>query len=297
MSDWRAALAPFLIAPLRAALDALDADAVATATELRLRAGGIPQLCMNGKMHQLPLDALPPADIRAMAGAMLGHAAHARQEELRQGFVTLPGGFRAGFAGRAVVKEGRLHALQDIASLAVRIARAVPGAADALLPHLIHDDRPLSALIISPPGLGKTTLLRDAARQLSGRGLAVSVVDERSEIAACADGVPTLDVGANTDVLDGCPKAEGMRLMLRAMAPQVLITDEIGRAEDVAAVAEALRCGVAVLASAHAGGYADLRQSPLLVQLLGAGGFQRVLLLAKLGQVGAVYSAEGDIIA
>ncbi|MCL1963998.1 MAG: stage III sporulation protein AA, partial [Firmicutes bacterium] len=164
-------------------------------------------------------------------------------------------------------------------------------------PWLLIGGQPVSALIVSPPGLGKTTMLRDAGRALSLRGHAVAMVDERSELAACVGGVPTLDLGPNTDVLDGCPKAEGMRLVLRAMAPRVIVTDEIGHAGDAEAVLDAARCGVAVLASAHGRDYHDLEVRPMLSALLGARVFARIAALDRIGHIGAVYGAEGESLA
>ncbi len=295
MTDWRGAVGAYLTPPVREALLRLSAKEAQAVSELRLRAGRPVTLCGE---RPLRLDLSPTQDdLRAMADAMLGHAAHTRQEELRQGFVTLPGGHRAGLCGRAAVKDGRLLALQDIASLCVRIAREVRGAADALMPWLLSGEEPVSALIVSPPGFGKTTLLRDAARQLSDGGLAVTLVDERSEIAACARGVPTLNVGENTDVLDGCPKAEGMRLALRAMNPRVLVTDELGGPEDAAAVAEAARCGVTVLASAHGRSYRDLSLRPPLQSALSSGVFERVAVLTGVGRIGAVLDGKGETLA
>lgn len=296
MGDWRGRIGAYLTPPVREALEALPPEAVKAATELRLRAG---QPAMVGGQAPCRLAAPPlsAGDIRAMADAMLGHAGYARQEELRQGFVTLAGGFRAGLCGRASVKDGRLYALQDIAFITIRVARAVEGAAEGLLPWLLIGGQPVSALIVSPPGLGKTTMLRDAGRALSLRGHAVAMVDERSELAACVGGVPTLDLGPNTDVLDGCPKAEGMRLVLRAMAPRVIVTDEIGHAGDAEAVLDAARCGVAVLASAHGRDYHDLEVRPMLSALLGARVFARIAALDRIGHIGAVYGAEGESLA
>lgn len=295
MSDWREAVGAYLTPPVREGLARLPAQNARGATELRLRAERRPMV--SGAVQTvLDAPAVTAEEVRAMAGAMLGHAAHARQEELRQGFVTLPGGFRAGLCGRAALKDGKLNALQDIASITVRIARAVDGAANAILPHLLNGGMPRSALIISPPGLGKTTLLRDAARQLSNLGFPVTIVDERSELAACLNGVPTLDVGENTDVLDGCPKAEGMRLALRAMAPRVLVTDEIGHAADAEAVLDAARCGVAVLTSAHGRGYRDISARPALAGMLLARVFERVIALDAVGRVGRVCGPGGETV-
>lgn len=291
MSDWRDAISAYMTPSIRKAIEGLSTEDARRATELRLRAGGRAVLCVPGP---LPLAASATAqEIRLMADAMLGHVAHARQEELRHGFVTLAGGCRAGLCGRAVIRDGRLFTLQDIGGVTIRIAREVKGAADELMPFLLREDGPRSALILSPPGLGKTTLLRDAARQLSESAYAVSIVDERSEIAACVRGVPTLDVGGHTDVLDGCPKAEGISLMLRAMAPQILITDELGSPGDAEAVAEAARCGVAVIATAHGRGLEDAMRRPSLSAVLGARVFDMIIALCAIGKVGAIWDAEG----
>lgn len=295
MIDFREVIGMYLTPAVRAMLsDVSDAEA-AKVTEIRLRADRRAVVHCGRRLESD--DCIAAKDVSAMADAMLGHALHARQEELRQGFVTLPYGFRAGLCGRTVVKEGRLYAMQDISSIAIRVAREIIGAADALMPVLLEQDMPRSVLILSPPGLGKTTLLRDGARQLSERGFSVSIVDERSELAACLQGVPSLDVGPNTDVLDGCPKAQGIALMLRAMSPQVLVTDELGGPEDAAAIAEVARCGVSVLASAHGRGFADAKARQMLGDILKAGTFDRVVSLRERGKVGSICTGSGEPIA
>lgn len=234
-------------------------------------------------------------DVRRTVELMSGSSLYALEEELRQGFLTLPGGHRVGLCGRAVVR-GTAYALRDIVSLNVRLARQVPGAADAVLPWLVDaGGLPHSTLVVSPPGAGKTTLLRDLARQLSygrpdlGRpGLRVGVVDERCELAGGCRGRPALDLGPRTDVLEGCPKAVGLSLLLRAMGPQVVVTDEVGRPEDAEALAEAARAGVRVLASAHAGSLGEAARRPVLRELLASACFGRLVLLSRAHGPGTV---------
>jgi stage III sporulation protein AA len=187
-----------------------------------------------------------------------------------------------------VTEGGRIRTLKPVASLNIRIAREVPGAADALLPQLVRGGRFLSTLLISPPQAGKTTMLRDLVRQLSTGvprlrlpGLKVGLVDERSEVAGCYLGVPQRDVGPRTDVLDGCPKAEGLMLLIRSLSPQVVAADEVGRPEDAQALMEALHAGVAVLATAHGSCLADVRRRPAMAELLRAGAFERAVLLGR----------------
>lgn len=220
------------------------------------------------------------------------HSVYAFEEELRQGFLTLPGGHRVGLVGRCVVEGGRVRTIDPVSGLNFRLHRQVTGPARPLLPHLASPFPPYvySTLIISPPGAGKTTLLRDLTRLLSdGEGWGpgaipprkIVVVDERSEIAGCWLGVPQLSVGSRTDVLDRCPKAEGIMMALRGMAPDVVVTDEIGRPEDLLALEEAQNAGVAVLATAHGVSWEEVISRPALRDLRDYPYFDRVVLLSR----------------
>lgn len=166
---------------------------------------------------------------------------YAFADELSNGYVTVGGGHRIGFCGKKYADT-----MRDISSVNVRIAREVCGASEgcAVLPLC-------NMLVISPPGAGKTTFLRDAARRISDSGIRVCVVDERCEIGAVFHGVPQHDVGENTDILSGFSLAEGIIKVIRTMRPELIVTDEIGGEEDEAAIAAALKSGVKILASAH----------------------------------------------
>lgn len=220
---------------------------------------------------------------------------YAWEDEIRGGFITVQGGHRVGLAGRAVTEDGRIRTLKQVSSLNVRVAREVPGCAAGLLSRMVRSGQVISTLIISPPRAGKTTLLRDLVRQVSAgvpslgvRGHKVGLVDERSEVAGCCAGVPQRDIGPRTDVLDGCPKAEGLMLLIRALSPEVVAVDEIGRPADAEAVMEALHAGVAVLATAHGYGLDDVGRRPALAELIAAGAFGRAAILSRSRGAGTV---------
>ena len=174
----------------------------------------------------------------------------------RQGYITLPGGHRAGLTGQGVLEKGYIRTLKNISSINLRLARAVYGAGDDFLPYMVENGSLCHTLLASPPRAGKTTVLRDLVRQFADGTTRlppynVAIADERSEIAGCVNGCPQLPVGHRTDVLDHCPKAEGMMLLIRSMSPQVLVTDEIGRPEDSLALEEALHAGIKAVSYTH----------------------------------------------
>ncbi|MDA8442542.1 MAG: stage III sporulation protein AA, partial [Peptococcaceae bacterium] len=220
---------------------------------------------------------------------------YAWEEELRNGFLTLKGGHRVGLSGKVVLDKGAVKAIRYVSSLNIRVSREVIGIARKVIPFLFADYHLQSTLIISPPQAGKTTLLRDLIRLISTGcaeiglpGLNVGVVDERSELAGCWEGVPQNDLGPKCDVLDCCPKAQGMMMLLRSMAPQVIVTDELGRAEDIYALEEAVNGGVAVLTTVHGLDASEVKRKPLLRELLATGVFQRTIILSRRLGVGTV---------
>lgn len=239
-----------------------------TLQEIRLRAGRPVILHSGGREHFLTAQGEPTGSLsQAYCAAereleeILEHICHyspyAFEEELRRGFVTVAGGHRVGVAGQAVLEpDGRIRTFKNISYLNVRVSHEVKGAADGVLPDMYGGGSLKSALIISPPGCGKTTLLRDLVRQISdgnvsGPGMTVGVVDERSELAGSFLGKAQNDMGIRTDVLDGCPKELGMLLLLRSMSPQVIAIDELGGDGELAALRQAAACGCKVLATVH----------------------------------------------
>lgn len=236
-------------------------------------------------------------DLERTMQMVSGSSLYALEEELRNGFITIPGGHRVGITGRVVVDRGTVKTIKYFSGLNIRVSREVPGAADNLMPHII--DRGSGSIyhtmVFSPPRCGKTTILRDLIRQISNgvpslgfSGITVGLVDERSELAGCYRGIPQRNVGIRTDVLDGCPKAEGMLMLLRSMAPQVIATDEIGRREDVHALEEVLNAGVKVIFTVHGSSLKDISSRPALNYLFGLGVVERFIQLGRSRGAGTV---------
>lgn len=254
------------------------------AWEVRLRPGQ-PVLAVKPGGVWRGSHVLTPSEVTQAAQALCGHEMAARQRELSEGFLPLPGGHRLGVCGVTGPKG-----MREITSLCVRLAHEVKGAGEGVFPLI----RGFSALIIGPPGAGKTTLLRDIVRLYSMEGTPVGVADERGEIAACRDGTPQLDVGPMTDVVTGMNKGSALRLLLRSMAPKVAAVDEIGGEADAAALGEALRCGVVVLATIHGRSLADIRQRRGMENLLGPGAFERAVCLTDPGAKPQVLNWNGE---
>ncbi|HHW07759.1 MAG TPA: stage III sporulation protein AA [Clostridia bacterium] len=292
---------PYFPLPLKSWLANLSDDALAELEEIRLRVNK-PIICqiggrsawLNDQGQLVTLYTGKPfileSELMEKVIALISQSSfYALETELSQGYLTLPGGHRVGFTGEAILEQGRIAGMKHLSSLNFRVAREIPGAADRLIQALIDETshRIYHTLIVSPPRAGKTTLLRDLVRQISSGipglwpGVNVGLVDERSEIAGCCQGVPQLDVGTRTDVLDGCPKAEGMILLLRSMSPQVIAVDELGRPEDINAVMEMLNAGVSLIATVHGHCIHELEHRPHLGYLIKHRIFERIVILSR----------------
>lgn len=261
-------------------------DTFSSLKEIRCRCNQPLFLTYSSQKEQVAYDCITKQHIQYLMSRMSQGSIYAWEEEFRSGYFTLPGGFRVGIVGKGVLEHGRIRTLKEISCLNFRIVRAIYGAADLLMPWVYQRGKVLNCLIVSPPGGGKTSLLRDLIRQLSNGipslalpGCTVGVVDERSELAGSVAGIAQLDVGCRTDLLDGCPKGEGIRMLLRAMAPQVIAVDEIGTEEDAYALEAATQSGVAIMATAHGDSMESLQQHPVMRKLIQRHYFQRIVFL------------------
>jgi stage III sporulation protein AA len=266
--------------------------------EIRLRAGK-PLVLQNWSREWfIGSDGLPAAkpagsfivtreDIRTTLELMSENSVYAYQDEIKNGFITIRGGHRVGIAGRAVLDGGSVRNIKDISGLNIRISNQIFGCSSKVLRYLIKNETDIyNTLIISPPQCGKTTILRDIARNISNgvpemgfRGIKVAIVDERSEIAASLRGVPQNDVGLRTDVLDGCPKSIGMKMMIRSMSPKAIITDEIGNDGDREAVHSVLNAGVRIITTAHGYNISELKSRREVLKLMEDKVFDRYIVL------------------
>lgn len=232
-------------------------------------------------------------DIDKTLQLMCNYSIYAIEEELKQGFLTLTGGHRVGFSGRGVIEGNKIKTLKNISGMNIRIAREVRGCGSKLANSLFGDGLK-HTLIASPPGCGKTTLLRDIIRILScgegeiSKGYKVGVVDERSEIAGCYLGVPQRDVGVRTDVLDACPKAQGMIILLRSMSPEIIAVDEIGSMEDAETIENAINSGVKVIATVHGRDIKDITSRPGIRSLMDKKSFERIVFLSRRSGPGTI---------
>lgn len=256
------------------------------AEELRLRVGRPMTILLPEGERELGDGRITARDISRLVENATGASIHSAAQEIRRGYISCRGGYRLGLAGSVYSSGGEVGGFHTCSSAAVRISREFHGAAEPVMAALIERGRFRSTLIMAPPGAGKTTFLRDAVRLLSGGvagmgGLRVSLADERGEVAGLWEGAPQLDVGPRTDILEGCPKAEAVMMLLRSMNPEVIALDEITAPEDVTAISRARGCGVALLATAHADGVEDLVRRPLYRQLFDDKVFERYVVIKQ----------------
>ena len=259
--DEAAALLP---PALRQGIQALPPLVRRNVEEIRLRAGRCPAVVVGGDELSLSAAKVGRRDLELTVEIATRASAHTALESVRQGYFTVKGGHRIGLCGNVWTENGQIKNLRSLSSLNIRVAHAVPGCGEEILPALFCKGKLQNTILLSPPGGGKTTLLRDLTRLLS-------------------DGAhgPPLRVGERTDVLEGCPKAQGLMILLRGMTPQVLCCDEITDPADCSALETCENCGVRLLCTVHAESVEELRKKPLYRSLLDRGNFERAVVLRR----------------
>lgn len=286
---------------MRDRIEKLPAQTLQQLEEIRIRTNTDTLLISGGREYSLrDGDEITAEVLEEILNRLLDYSYYAYEEELSRGYITIEGGHRVGICGRVTLENGQVHLIKDVSSLNIRRSREITGASEKILGAVLSaakapaesvpnagisagcgdEKSPVTSdlfgacpsadygrmvvrntLIISPPKCGKTTMLRDLARNLSNAGFRIGICDERSEIAGCYDGKTSYDLGPRTDVLDGCPKADGILMLIRAMSPDVVMTDEIGKPEDAAAIRSALSAGVKIITTIHGSSFEDAAKS------------------------------------
>ncbi|RDY24854.1 stage III sporulation protein AA [Romboutsia maritimum] len=242
-------------------------------------------------------------DIEQTFQIICKYSIHSFMDDIKKGFITLRGGHRVGLVGKAIVEDGQVKNIKHISSLNIRVSREIIGASDKIINHIIKNDNQINnTLIISPPQCGKTTLIRDIVRNLSNgnerlgfRGMKVALIDERNEIAGSYLGIPQMNIGIRTDIIETCPKDVGIMMLLRSMSPNVIVTDEIGNESEIKALYTALNGGVGLITTVHGDSIEDIKSRKELSNLLDKELFQKVILLSAKegpGTIDKVYDLE-----
>ncbi|WP_199798766.1 stage III sporulation protein AA [Clostridium tetani] len=241
-------------------------------------------------------------EVGSIVKRMSSYSIYAYDDEIKQGYITINGGHRVGICGKCVVEREKVKTIKYPASLNIRICREVAGCSDKILPYILKSSMVENTIIISPPNCGKTTLLRDIAKKLSNgiskldlKGMKVCVIDERSEIASCVNGVPQLNLGLRTDVLDSCPKSQGIMMAIRSMSPDVIVCDEIGSTEDIESIIKAMNSGVKLITTVHGYDVKDIYEREVFKGAIENKVFQKAIVLSSrkgVGTVEYIYSFE-----
>lgn len=242
-------------------------------------------------------------DIEQTFQIICKYSIHTFMDDIKKGFITLRGGHRIGIVGKAIVEDGQVKNIKHISSLNIRVSRQIKGCSEKVLSHIIKGNSAVNnTLIISPPQCGKTTLIRDIIRNLSNgneeygfKGMKVALIDERNEIAGSYLGIPQMDVGIRTDIIETCPKDVGIMMLLRSMSPNLIVTDEIGSESEIKALHTALNGGVGLITTVHGDSIEDIKNRKELSSLLDKELFKKVIILSAKhgpGTVEKIYDLE-----
>lgn len=274
--------------------------------EIRIKANK--PVIVNLSYKEIILGFVPSIDdLKQILVRISNYSLYAYEEEIRQGYITIKGGHRIGIAGECVLNKGEIKTIRNISSLNIRICHEVKGCSNEIMKYITKNDSILNTLIVSPPKCGKTTILRDMARNISNgmplynlKGKKVSIIDERSEIASCFNGIPQLDIGIRTDILDNCFKKDGMIMAIRSLSPEIIICDEIGTYGEIEALNMAFNSGVNIIVTIHGYSIDDVYKRAVFKELLENSILDRIIVLSSRkgpGTIENIYSIEesGDV--
>ncbi len=222
------------------------------------------------------------------------YSPYAFENQIKNGFITISGGHRIGFCGETIIDDGKIKSIRNINALNFRIAHQIKNCAQPIIKFLCQP-HPMNTIIISPPGCGKTTLLRDIIRILSDE-YTISLVDERSEISGSYMGIAQNDLGIRTDILDSCPKTQGMLMMLRTMSPQIIAVDEIGTVADANAILNIISCGVKIICTAHGKNLDDIKNRDAIKILMAKKIIERYVILEAVGKIKNIYDKDLQVV-
>jgi len=236
-------------------------------------------------------------DIKYIMQRISNYSIYAFEDEIKQGYITIKGGHRVGLCGICVIENNSIKTIKDISSINIRACKEIIGCADKVMPYITYNNSVHNTIIISPPKCGKTTLLRDITRQISQgdknknfSGKNVSIIDERSEIAGSFKGIPQMDVGDRTDVLDNCPKSQGIMMAIRSMSPDVIVCDEIGTQKDMESILMSLNSGISLITTIHGFGIEDLYKRLVFKDIMDNYVFSRGIVLSNKKGIGTIES-------
>lgn len=262
--------------------------------EVRIK-GDKPIILLYGEKEVITEHIANLEEIKIILQRMSNYSIYAYDEEIKQGYITIKGGHRVGICGRCVIENNGVKTIKDAASLNIRICREVIGCSNKIMPYIIKNNTVENTIIISPPQCGKTTLLRDITRNISEgikelnfKGKKVCAIDERSEIGACYNGIPQLNVGLRTDVLDSCPKSSGIIMAIRSMSPDVIVCDEIGTLSDIESIISAMNSGVSLITTIHGYGIEDIYERVVFKGIVDNKVFKKAIVLSNKNGVGTV---------
>ncbi|MBE5818105.1 MAG: hypothetical protein E7312_03520 [Clostridiales bacterium] len=287
MNEILQTLCKYIPPHVKSTLLSLDEKKLASLNEIRLRLGRPCMLDVNGVA--IFTKNITKDDIDIAVGKLSDYSLNSVMESLCNGYITLPHGIRVGVCSNGIVKDGQTVFVNGINGLCYRIPQRVTSSAEVIVPDMTINNRILNTLVISPPKMGKTTLLRDIARLL-GDKTDVCIIDERNEIASCVDGMPSFDVGKRTDVISSIPKPEAIQMAIRSLSPAVIITDEIGKDEDALALLDASLCGVGFVASIHSESFEDASKRSCAELLIKKNVIKLAVVLCNTPHVGSVKS-------